>query len=323
MKRIALVVALAILGGATLNSQEFQSPSQIAQLWRWYAQTGDNLISDIRPKFRKVLEPQDRDLEASLEYEITVDTGNTNAFALRGGRTVVTASFLQVIDSMATVMSASQQFNKPDCLTSYVNYLADGARNNTWLVAHTQQPKPVAIAFGYWQIRTDVCGGLTETKFRANRQADDLREYMIYSSLIYLIGHEFSHHKYHDNLFKVVTPEQKRQHIGQGLDVSLEVSPSEQAVKEERADLFAFRKMIEMDYPPLAAMPVLVFFVGFEGPSPEQTPEGDHPAAVVRYNDMIDATTKDTAFMELIRDHHMEATWDQYVALSKQLQNSH
>jgi hypothetical protein len=92
-------------------------------------------------------------------------------------------------------------------------------------------------------------------------------------------------------------------------------------LKEQRADLFAFHKMIEMDYPPIAAMPVLVFFVGFEGYSPEQSPEADHPAAVLRFNDMVDATARDSQFMKLIREHHMEQQWDQFVAFGKQLKS--
>ncbi len=140
------------------------------------------------------------------------------------------------------------------------------------------------------------------------------------SSLIYLIGHEFCHHKYHDNVFKMVTPEQKHLHLAQGLDVRREVTPSEQVVKEERADLFGFQKMIEMGYPPVAAMPILVFFLGVEGYSPEQTADADHPSAVVRLNDMIDATKQDSELMELIHEHHMEQQWEAFVTLGKQLE---
>jgi hypothetical protein len=320
MRFVAITVAL-LLAAPCFDAQTLQTPSQIVTQWRWYAQTGDNLISDIRPKFRQVLDPGDRTLESRLEYEITI-TGNTNAFALRGGRTIVTAQFLQIIDSMATVMSAAQMYNKPECLGSYIEYLAEGTRNNSRLVVHGQQPKAVAMAFGYWQLRPDVCGGLTETVFRANKKADDLRELMIYSSLIYLIGHEFSHHKYHDNIFKMVTEDQKHSHLVQGLDVSREVTPSEQMVKENRADLFSFHKMIEMDYPPIGAMPVLVFFLGFEGPSPEQSADADHPSAIVRFNDMIDATEQDSEFMELVHNHHLEQQWGAFVAFGKQLQTA-
>jgi hypothetical protein len=321
MQLAVLALALLLVAPA-LTAQTFQSPSEIASLWRAYALSGDNLISDIRPKFRQVLDSEDKALESGLEYQIITSTGNTNAFALRGGRTVLTASFLQIIDSMATVMSAAKVYNKPECLGSYVEYLAEGTRNNTWLVAHQQQPKPVAMAFGYWQIRSDVCGGLSEKAFRANKKADDLRELMIYSSLIYLIGHEFSHHKYHDNIFKMVTPEQKQSHAAKGLDVSREVTPAEQKAKEKRADLFAFHKMIEMDYPPIAAMPVLVFFLGVEGFSPEQSADADHPSAVVRFNDMITATEQDSEFQTLIQKHHMEQQWEQFVSFGKQLQSN-
>jgi len=126
---------------------------------------------------------------------------------------------------------------------------------------------------------------------------------MIYSSLIYLIGHEFSHHKFHDYLFTV--------------------TPSEQVTKEKRADVFAFRKMVTMDYAPMAAMPVLVFFLGVEGFSPETSPNADHPAAVLRFEDMIEATKSDSEFMNLIRQHHMEVQWNAFTALATQFnQNS-
>jgi hypothetical protein len=207
-------------------------------------------------------------------------------------------------------------------LGEYVKYLGDGTRNNSWLVAHGQQAKPVAMAFGYWQLRPDVCSGLSEAKFRANQKADDLRELMVYASLVYLIGHEFCHHKYHDNVFKMVEPEQRRLDATRGMDVSREVTPSEQIEKEQRADLFSFHKMVEMDYPPMAAMPVLVFFLGFEGFSPEQSPDADHPSAVVRFGDMIDATKRDSEFMNLIKQHHLEPQWDAFSALAAQFQTS-
>lgn len=315
-----LLAILSLISGTFFSdSQSFQSSSEITAIWRDYAQRGDNLISDIRPKFRQALEPADRALEASLEYEIVV-TGNTNAFAQRSRRTILTSSFLQIIDSMATMMAAAQTFNKPECLGNYIQYLGEGTRNNSWLVGHGNQPKPVAMAFGYWRLRPDICGGLTESKFRANKQADDLREFLIYSSLIYLIGHEFCHHKYHDNLFRVVSPEDKSRHARGGLDVSHEVTPAEQSEKELRADLFAFRKMISMDYPPMTAMPVLVFFMGVEGFSPEQTDAADHPAAVVRFEEMISATKDDPEFMPLIKAHHMEQQWQQFEELGKMLQ---
>lgn len=317
MRQVTILLCLLCVVSHA-NAQTFQA--QVTALWQQYAERGDNLISDIRPKFRAVLDTEDRKLESSLEYEIII-TGNTNAFALRTGRTILTASFLQVIDSMATMMSAAEAYNKPECLGDYVEYLGEGTRHNSWLVAHGQQIQPVAMAFGYWQQRPDVCGGLTEATFRANKNADDLRELAIYSSLIDLIGHEFAHHKYHDNIFKMVTPEQKRLDISRGRDVSLEVTPSEQVAKEERADLFAFEKMIEMGYSPIGAMPVLVFFLGVEGYSPEQTLEADHPSAVVRFNDMIAATEKDSKFMEIIHTHHIEEQWGKFVALGKQLQN--
>jgi hypothetical protein len=322
-----LFVFVLLLATPLLDAQTSQppgqlmSPSQITALWNWYAQSGDRLISDIRPKFRQVLDAQDKTLESSLEYDVII-TGNTNAFASPKGRTIITASFLQVIDSMATVMAAAQAFNKPECLGEYVKYLGDGTRNNSWLVAHGQQAKPVAMAFGYWQLRPDVCGGLSEVKFRANQKADDLRELMVYASLVYLIGHEFCHHKYHDNVFKMVEPEQRRLDAARGMDVSREVTPSEQSAKEQRADLFSFHKMVEMDYPPMAAMPVLVFFLGFEGFSPEQSPDADHPSAVVRFSDMIDATKRDSEFMNLIKQHHLEPQWDAFTALATQLQTS-
>jgi hypothetical protein len=316
--RTAALATVLMLAPSYTNGQSLQTPAQIREQWRWYAESGDNLISDMRPKFRAVLDPEDRALESDIEYEIAI-SGNNNAFASPDGRTLLTAGFLQVIDSMATVMSAAQQFNRPACLGSYVDYLAKGTQSNSWLVAHHQPPQPVAMAFGYWQLNPDVCGGLSERVFRANKQADDLRESMIYASLIYLIGHEFCHHKYHDSTFKEVSANQKRLDASRGKDVSQEVTPAEQTVKEQRADLFAFHKMIEMDYPPIAAMPVLIFFAGFEGYSPEQSPEADHPAAVLRFNDMIDATARDAQFMKLIRERHMEQQWDQFVAFGKQL----
>ncbi|MGA9471736.1 MAG: hypothetical protein WBV36_04690 [Terriglobales bacterium] len=317
-----LLLATPILDAQTSQPpSQLMSPAQITALWNWYAQSGDRLISDIRPKFRRVLDAQDKALESSLEYEVII-TGNTNAFASPKGRTILTASFVQVIDSMATVMAAAQTFDKPECLGEYVQYLGDGTRNNSWLVAHGQQAKTVAMSFAYWQLRPDVCGGLSEAKFRANQKADDLRELMVYASLVYLIGHEFSHHKYHDNVFKMVKPEDRRLDAARGRDVSREVTSSEQSAKEQRADLFAFHKMIEMEYPPIAAMPVLVFFLGFEGFSPEQSPDADHPSAVVRFSDMIDATEKDLEFMKLIRQHHLEPQWHAFTALATQLQTS-
>jgi hypothetical protein len=298
------------------------SQSEVQALWKEYAQRGDVLVSDIRPKFRRVLNSQDKARESDLEYQFII-TGNTNAFALPDGRTIITSSFLQIIDSMATVMAAAQTFNKPACLGSYIEYLAAGTRENTRLVAHKHQPKPVAMAFGYWQINPSVCGGLSEAAFRSNKKADDLRELMIYASLIYLIGHEFAHHKYHDDQFTEVTPEQRQLHIAQGLVVSREVIPAEQMKKEQRADLFAFHKMIEMDYPPLAAMPVLVFFLGLEGSSPEQSFNADHPAAVVRFNDMISTTEGDSEFQELIHQHNFDQQWAEFVLFGKQLQAEH
>lgn len=302
-------------------SSDSTANSQINALWEQYAERGDNLISDIRPKFRSVLDSHDKALESSLDYQIVI-TGNTNAFAAPDGRTVITSSFLQVIDSMATMMSAAQTFNKPECLGSYVDYLATGTRDNSWLAAHRRPVRPVLMAFGYWQSRPDICGGLNEATFRASQKADDLRELMIYASLIYLIGHEFTHHKFHDPTFRMVTPEQKRLDAARGLDTSDEVTPAEQIVKEKRADLFAFHKMIEMDYPPIAAMPVLVFFGGIEGFSPEQTPSADHPSAVVRFNDMIEATKEDAEFMDLVKEHHLEQQWDAFVAFGRQLQST-
>jgi hypothetical protein len=328
MKRLAgilvLIVGIPLLGAQTSQPPtELMSPSQITALWHWYAQSGDRLISDIRPKFRQVLDSQDKALESSLEYEIII-TGNTNAFALRNGRTTITASFLQIIDSMATVMAAAQAFNKPECLGSYVEYLGEGTRNNTWLVAHGRPPKPVAMAFGYWQLRPDVCGGLTEAGFRGSQKADDLRELLIHASIVYLIGHEFCHHKFHDNVFRMVRPEEKSLHSARGMDVSREVTPSEQVAKEKRADLFGFHKMVEMDYPPIAAMPVLVFFLGVEGFSPEASGDNDqdHPSAVVRFSDMIDATKADSEFMNLIRQHHLQTQWEAFTALAGQFSQS-
>jgi hypothetical protein len=292
------------------------SPSQVNALWQWYAQRGDRLISDIRPKFREVLNPEDRSLEKSIDYEIKI-TGNTNAFSLPNGQTIITSSFLQIIDSMATVMAAAQAFNTPECLGSYVEYLGEGTRNNSWLVAHGRQPQPVAMAFGYWQLRKDICGGLTESKFRGNQKADDLRELLINASLVYLIGHEFCHHKFRDNTFRMVSPEERDRERARGIDVSHEVTPNEQVTKERRADLFGFRKMIEMDYPPVAAMPVLVFFLGVEGFSPEMLGT-DHPAAAVRFEDMVRETENDSEFKSLINGHHLQSQWDAFKALSKQ-----
>ena len=135
-----LIIAIVLtLAAPSFEAQVFQTPAQITAQWHWYAQTGDNLISDIRPKFRKVLDPEDEALESSLEYEIII-TGNINAFAARGGRTILTAGLLQIIDSMATVMSAAQQYNKPECLGSYIDYIAQATQNNNWLVMHNQQP---------------------------------------------------------------------------------------------------------------------------------------------------------------------------------------
>ncbi|HWY67789.1 MAG TPA: hypothetical protein VNX88_03940 [Terriglobales bacterium] len=312
------VVMPALDAQTSQPPSELMSPSQINALWKSYAQNGDRLISDIRPRFRRALNPEDRSLESSLDYEIKI-TGNTNAFSLPNHQTIITSSFLQVIDSMATVMAAAQAFNTPECLGSYVEYLGEGTRNNTWLVAHGRPAEPVAMAFGYWQLRKDICGGLTEATFRSNQKADDLREYLIQGSLIYLIGHEFCHHKFHDNTFRMVKPEQKERDQARGFDVTREVTPSEQVAKEERADLFGFRKMVEMDYPPMAAMPVLVFFVGIEGFSPEALgDDDDHPAAVVRFKDMIDETEKDSAFMKLINEHHLETQWNAFKALGGQ-----
>ena len=319
MRHITILLILAC-AAPFCSAQNFSSPSEITALWKEYALRGDNLISDIRPKFRQVLEPADKTLEANLDYEIVI-TGNTNAFALKSGKTVLTSSFLQIIDSMATMMAAAQTFNEPECLGTYIQYLGEGTRQNSWLVAHGKQLKPVAMAFGYWQLRPDICASLTESKFRANRKADDLREFLIYSSLIYLIGHEFSHHKYHDSFYRVVTPEEKDKRIAEGLDVSRDITPSEQAEKELRADLFAFRAMMSMNYPPIAAMPVLMFFVGVEGFSPEQTSDADHPAAVVRFNDMIAATKNDPEFMKNIQAHHMEQGWQQLEQLGKILES--
>jgi hypothetical protein len=120
----------------------------------------------------------------------------------------------------------------------------------------------------------------------------------------------------------MVTAERKRVDAARGLDVSGEVTPAEQIVKEKRADLFAFHKVVEMDYPPLAALPVLMFFGGIEGFSPEQSANADHPAAVVRLNDMIEATKQDTEFMDLIREHHQEQQWDAFLAYNAQLQSA-
>jgi hypothetical protein len=318
MKFIALALVL-LSGPFELESQTLMSASEVRELWQQYAQRGDVLISDIRPKFRRVLNSPDSALETNLEYKFVI-TGNINAFALPDRRTLITSSFLQIIDSMATVMAAAQTFNKPACLGSYIQYLTDGTRENSRLVAHGHDPKAVAMAFGYWQLNPDVCGGLSESAFRSNEKADNLRELMIYASLIYLVGHEFAHHKYQDDEFTEVTPAQRQLHLSQGLDVTREVIPSEQVKKEERADLFAFHKMIEMDYPPLAAMPVLVFFLGIEGYSPEQSATADHPAAFVRFNDMIDTTKGDSSFMDLIRQHNLQQEWNQFVTVGKQLQ---
>jgi hypothetical protein len=72
----------------------------------------------------------------------------------------------------------------------------------------------------------------------------------------------------------------------------------------------------------MAAMPVLIFFLEVEGFSPEQSPDADHPSAVVRFSDMIDATKSDSEFMSLIKQHHLEHQWDAFTALAKKLQTS-
>lgn len=287
-------------------------PTTINELYKWYKDRGDDLISEIRPKLRAVLTPPEREVESALDYRIII-TGNNNAFARRNGETLITSGFLQIIDSVATSLSAAIVFHTNDCFSSYVTYLSDGTRTNTFLVSHHQQPQPVAMAFAFWPMRPRDCAGLSEVAFRSNNKADIVREDLIYSSLIYLIGHELSHHINHDPDFDVVSPAVRSRRAAAGLDVSMQVTPAEQAVKERRADLFAFRKMIQMGYPPLAAMPVLMFFMGIEGFSPEQTPDADHPAAVVRFEDMITFTNDDPEFMKVVKQMHKEEEWDSFV----------
>jgi hypothetical protein len=313
MKMLA-VVAFCLLSIVDAASQ---SPTDVTGLYRWYAQRGDYLISDIRPKFRAVLTDSDRQLENRLRYEVIV-TGNTNAFARGDGTIIITSSMLQIIDSVSTVLVGSELFGKPDCLTNYVDYLAEGTRENSIRVASGKPAQSVDIAFAFWHLRPDVCGGLSEGQFRSNKQADDARELIIYSSVIYLIGHEFAHERYGDSKFVMVTPDQLRRDRAEGKDITFEVTPAEQKVKEARADTFAFQKMLEMGYTPTAALPVLIFFGGIEGFSPEAGPSADHPAAILRISEMIKAADEDPQFINSLRRIGKLQAWRAFEAQLKQ-----
>jgi hypothetical protein len=239
-------------------------------------------------------------------------TGNTNAFARADGTTIITSSMLQIIDSMATVMAASQAFGKQECLTEYVDYLSEGVRQNSRLARQGKPAQPVLMAFGFGDSRPDICSGLTEAEFRANAKMDDLRELMVYSSLTYLIGHEFSHHRNGDPKYRMVSPDERRRDAASGRDVSWEVTPEEQKLKEARADSFGFQKMMEMGQNPFGAVPVLLFFGGIENFSIEQTVDADHPAAILRFDEMIEYATSDPSFLSALKKLHKEEEWQTF-----------
>jgi hypothetical protein len=296
-----------------------QGPKTYQELLQWYSDRGDYLISDIRPKLRATLNPHDRNIESSLSYDIVL-SGNSNAVATPSGKTVTTAGFIQIIDSLSTMLTAATLYKKPVCFQSYMGYLSDGVRNNSWLVKHRQQPQPVSMAFAYWQQRQDVCGGLSEPKFRSDSTADTVREGYIYASMVYVLAHELAHHVHGDTQFRMVTPEKRRAQIQAHLDVSREVVPAEQVPKEAAADSFAFASMVKMGEPVLAAMPVLLLFCGVENYSPEIDPEkDDHPAAVRRLHDLFEAANNDPILQNTIKEHHEQAQWKKLMAQAQEL----
>jgi hypothetical protein len=314
MKSFRVICLLLCFAGTAMYAQtSSQINSRINTLYHFYADRGDYLISTIRPKFRAVLSAPDQRLEESIRYD-TIITGNTNAFATREGTTIVTASMLQIIDSVATMLAASQTFSAPQCLSSYLNYLTESTNENSRLAARSLPPQPVLMAFSFWAARPDVCSGLTEAKFRNSTAADNLRELMIYSSIIYIIGHEFAHHKYGDTQYHMVTDDRYKRELEAGRDVTTFVTPTQQRTKEARADSFAFQKMIEMDFTPIGALPVLLFFSGIEGFSPELTSNADHPAAICRFEEMIEYTDRDPEFKTTINKLHKEPEWQAFEA---------
>lgn len=257
MRFLALFVAAAALVSGSASSANAQN---------WFYERCEPFSKEVALEIERGLTAAERSILRGTRIKCVEDFGFGAAAsrASDGTPTITVASgTIAALEIVSTANALGAAYGENFCGGAFLESYASAAAANVKRHFQGQPLKAGVDPFTFARQNPDVCPRVTLSEFKANAEADNLREMMINGGLRFILAHELAHIVF--------------DHID-----DLEVSPSVSRRREQACDEFALRVVTKAGQTPLEAMIAVALLAAFDDYS-ARTASATHPAGPERF----------------------------------------